>query len=415
MRKVKIVFLLMVAIVSLVGVTWPARAEGTSCQQKWVSQPPPGSFVMVCTGGDGGGSGAGGPSTKPTPVPSCTSTGEIVNTASGYYATDGACYAASFGLDNCGSVLDVELLDGASAEQCTSSAPEKPAIYPCVTAFRISPIGVFCEPDTRWNIKAAVQFPSIGLDARPYPATLVRWDTALRLGDMPPHSGSGHSSYVPLGGGSDGSPAPGDWRDLTLTLTLAPLSGSVTVDVPTVGSLRLPMVGPTGNPTIFRWQVPSHPAAGAGPLAGQVGQLGELPADMPLFVISGTKAPYQLLWKMNYYQWESDCVDGPADGGGTNCHKNSDGDFTGHKEWGWQSHSDGGVIPPSAVQNLPSSLAADLNGDGVPDAYWDRLVQIRRMDNNNRIDNPQWKHTYSWDGSTWYWAVREGQGQIGWP
>ena len=59
--------------------------------------------------------------------------------------------------------------------------------------------------------------------------------------------------------------------------------------------------------------------------------------------------------------------------------------------------------------------AADLNGDGVPDAYWDRLVQVRRMDNNKRIDEPDWKHTYSWCGSTWYWAVREGQGQVGWP
>ena len=49
----------MILIGSMVGMTWPALAAGPSCQQKWVSQPPPGSFVMICTGEDGGGSGEG--------------------------------------------------------------------------------------------------------------------------------------------------------------------------------------------------------------------------------------------------------------------------------------------------------------------------------------------------------------------
>ena len=59
-------------------------------------------------------------------------------------------------------------------------------------------------------------------------------------------------------------------------------------------------------------------------------------------------------------------------------------------------------------------MAADLNGDGVPDAYWDRHVQIRRMDDANRIDNPLYAHTYSW-GDIFFYGVREGQGQVGWP
>ena len=36
----------MVLMVSMVAVTWPVHADGPSCQQKWVSQPPPGGFVM---------------------------------------------------------------------------------------------------------------------------------------------------------------------------------------------------------------------------------------------------------------------------------------------------------------------------------------------------------------------------------
>lgn len=372
---------------------------------------------MVCSGGgsNGGGNNGGG---NPTPVPSCQTDGEIVDVVDGYYSTGGVCYAASFGVDSCGVVHDMGILDDASPEDCAQSQqpPSRPPIYPCLTNFSISPSGATCETPFSWDIKAQVGFPKISLDARPYPATLVRWNTALRLGDMPPKSGSGHLGYAPLGGGSDANPAAGDWRDITLTLKLTPLQGFVKVNLPNVGDLTLPLVGPTGNPTIFHWQVPSHPAAGGGPLAGQVGQLQELPSDMPLFTITGTKAPYQLSWSLTYYQWESSCVGGSDIGGGTNCRKDpATGLFTGHREWGWKHHSDGGIIPPSAVQGLPAGIGADLNGDGVPDAYWDKLVQIRRMDDNNRIDNPQWAHTYFWGGPTWWWGVREGQGQVGWP
>jgi hypothetical protein len=41
-------------------------------------------------------------------------------------------------------------------------------------------------------------------------------------------------------------------------------------------------------------------------------------------------------------------------------------------------------------------------------------LTLRRMDDNNRVDNPQYQRSWNWGGII-YWAVREGQGQIGWP
>ena len=55
-----------------------------------------------------------------------------------------------------------------------------------------------------------------------------------------------------------------------------------------------------------------------------------------------------------------------------------------------------------------------VNGDGAPDAYWDNNLTLRRMDDNNRADNPRYARSWNWGGLI-YWAVREGQGQIGWP
>jgi hypothetical protein len=36
------------------------------------------------------------------------------------------------------------------------------------------------------------------------------------------------------------------------------------------------------------------------------------------------------------------------------------------------------------------------------------------MDEANQVDNPAWAASWNWGGAV-YWAVREGQGQIGWP
>jgi hypothetical protein len=90
---------------------------------------------------------------------------------------------------------------------------------------------------------------------------------------------------------------------------------------------------------------------------------------------------------------------------------------TGHKvvvDYEWKRHSSGGEIPPLAVQNVPVSLMADINGDGIPDAFWDNNLTMRRMDDTNSVNNPSYRRSWNWGGII-YWAVREGQGQIGWP
>jgi hypothetical protein len=250
------------------------------------------------------------------------------------------------------------------------------------------------------------------LDVRPYPVTLVRWPTAIRNGGMPASSGSGGVGYISNGGGSSSSPRVGDWRDLRLILTLRP-AGPLSITLPKIGTFNLPNAGSSGNPTLIQWEVPSHPAVGAGPLAGQVGGLEELPADMPLFVGSGRGA-YKLYWELRYHQYEAEeeCVAGPNVNGVYNC-----GGGAGHKVvvgYEWRRHSSGGEIPPQAVQNVPASRVADINGDGIPDAFWNNNLTLRRMDDGNSVNSPRYRRSWNW-GGTIYWAVREGQGQIGWP
>jgi hypothetical protein len=156
-------------------------------------------------------------------------------------------------------------------------------------------------------VSARVTFPEIYLDVRPYPATLVRWPTAVRNGGLPESSGSGGANYIPNGGGSSGNPQVGDWRNLRLILTLRP-AGTMFVTLPHIGD----MVLPNGALQTIQWEVPSHPAVGAGPLAGSVGGLDELPGDMPLFVGNG-QAPYKLFWELRYQEYEAieGCIAGP--------------------------------------------------------------------------------------------------------
>ena len=93
--------------------------------------------------------------------------------------------------------------------------------------------------------------------------------------------------------------------------------------------------------------------------------------------------------------------------------------------WGKRAHiifleypggtwAESGELLPQDIVNLPPSMIADLNSDGVGDAYWDPNFVISRMDNNNRTDNPLYARHWSW-GESIYWLCREGQGQIGWP
>jgi hypothetical protein len=289
---------------------------------------------------------------------------------------------------------------------------------PC-DEFTVSGGGVTCKYDwttagksgASWELRAHAGWPGIEIHTRPFPVTLVDWDTVMRVAGLGSSSGSGHLAYAPWGGGRSGSPAAGDWRDVVLRLEIKPLTSWADVFLENVGLIRMPV----GRLHTFQWNLPSHPAAGGGPLAGEVGQLEELEPDTPLYS-NWTRAPYMVYCTIEYYQWESSCVGGPDDSGNTNCRRNSAGVFTGHREWAWKRHSQTVPIPPTAANvNLPANFLADLNGDGVPDAYWGHTTFVRRMDDAGNVDNPEWAHSYSWPGPYWYWAAREAQGQIGWP
>lgn len=290
--------------------------------------------------------------------------------------------------------------------------------HPC-DEFVVSGSGVTCVSDlvdegsngSSWEIRAHAGWPGIEIHTRPFPATLVDWDTVMRVAGLGSSSGSGRLAYAPWGGGSSGSPAAGDWRDVVLRLEIKPLTSWADVFLQNIGLIRMPV----GRLHTFQWNLPSHPAAGGGPLAGEVGQLEELEPDTPLYS-NWTRAPYMVYCTLEYYEWESSCVGGPDENGNTNCRRDSNGNFTGHREWGWKRHSQTIPIPPTAARvDLPASFLADLNGDGTPDAYWGRTTFVRRMDDAGNVDNPEWAHSYSWPGPYWYWAAREAQGQIGWP
>jgi len=375
---------------------------------------------ISCTTGGGGNSGGGGsggnrggkPKPTPEPVVSCTPGATekvLVYTPVG---TAGQCSVSLRTIDSCtGAVLSSTF--GGSAfggyGACPQAAEPSPPKQPCTT-LKVSAGAINCNANNGWHIKATVRFPETFLDVRPFPATLVRWPTAVRNGGMPGSSGSGSLGYY--GSGSMSSPNVGDWSNIRLTLTLNPVS-PMFVTLPHIGKLALPDKGASGTPQIIQWEVPSHPKASGGPTAGTVSGMNELPKDLPLFVGNGRSA-YRLYWNLSYSQYEAKegCVSGPNGAGKYNC-----GGGTGHKAvvgYEWRRHSNGGEIPPSAVANMPASVGADLNGDGMADAYWDHNLTLRRMDAANRVDNPTYRHSWNWGGLI-YWGVREGQGQIGWP
>jgi hypothetical protein len=304
------------------------------------------------------------------------------------------------------------------------------AAYPCDTGsnntppnpcdkFILTSSGITCTTDfdeggsfpaSQWQLSAHAPWPGAEIHTRPYPVTLVNWDTVMRVAGLGTSSGSGHLAYLPWAHGSNGAPASGDWKSVTLRLDVKPVASWADVFLENIGLIRMR----TGEIHTFQWNLPSHPAAGGGPLSGQVGQLEELEPDVPLFT-NWTRAPYMVYCTVSYYEWQSTCVSGPDENGGVNCRKNAAGVFTAHREWGWKFHSQTVAVTPAMLKEpAPASILADLNNDGEPDAYWGRLSFIRRMDDAGRVDNPEWAHSYSW-GPVWYWGVREGQGQIGWP
>jgi hypothetical protein len=261
--------------------------------------------------------------------------------------------------------------------------------------------------DTKWQLRAHVDFPAVPIDTRPFPATLNRWPTVLRVDALQTASGSASLGYIPMGGGSPTNPQEGDWRNITLTLTLYPkITYPPQVYLEHFGWITLPI----GQLYTFSWPLPSHPAAGGGPTAGAVGQLQELPQDMPLYT-NYARAAYLLQCQLDWQELKQICISGPDSNGNYGC---SYLGTYGHKQNEWISHSLVHNIPPTEVKNLPPAEAADTNGDGIPDAYWDLGIVIRRMNNSGSISDPVYAHSYSWS-DVFYWAAREAQGQITFP
>jgi hypothetical protein len=340
---------------------------------------------------------------------------------SGDSIPSGLCMVAPGMVDACtGAVVDSqagEILSSGfvSAVNCTGSGNITPP-NPC-DQFIVTGGGVTCVSDlttssqgSKFSVTAHANWPGTEIHTRPYPATLVDWDTVMRVAGLGSTSGAGHLGYANWGGGSPSSPAGGDWRDVTLRLDIKPAASWADVHLENIGTIRMPI----GVLHTFQWHLPSHPAAGGGPTAGAVGQLEELPGDTPLYS-NWTRAPYMVYCTLEYYEWESACEAGPDAGGSTNCRKDANGNYTGHKEWGWKHHGQTIAITPDMAKSVAPGLLADLNGDGKPDAYWGRTTFVRRMDDAGNVNNPDWAHSYSWPGPYWYWAVREGQGQVGWP
>jgi|GEM_PF-462624 len=332
------------------------------------------------------------------------------------------CFASAATVDSCtgevyGSQLNSNFMLGAIVSECPGNETHTPP-NPC-DEFVVTSSGVTCTtdfvdsssfPGSEWRLTVHTPFPGAEIHTRPYPVTLVNWDTVMRVMGLGSSSKTGHLGYAAWGGGSESSPASGDWKDVTLRLEIKPLADWADVFLENIGLIRMRL----GELHTFQWNLPSHPAAGGGPLSGQVGQLEELEPDVPLYT-NWTRAPYMVYCTISYYEWKSTCVSGAGDNGQLNCRKDSNGNFTGHREWGWKRSSNTTPITPAmAVNQVPAGMVADLNGDGTPDAYWGRLSFVRRMDDNGNVNNPEWAHSYSW-GLVWYWGVREGQGQIGWP
>jgi hypothetical protein len=397
-------------LVALVIMVWMPASYASADGPPVCAFNPNGNITCTISGGSGDhGGGGGGNTSEPTPIPFSCAPGQsqMVNHQVYYPVAGGQCSLVGGSYDVCSS--EWITVDSIGEPGDCPEAANPPPRHPC-TSFVVTGGGITCNGGDGWHIVATVRFPENYFDVRPYPATLVRWPTAIRNGGMPSASGSGSQDYY--GAGLPGNPRVGDWSNITLTLTLNP-AGSMYVTLPQVGSLILSDQGATGTPHIIQWEVPSHPAVGGGPLAGSISGLGELPADLPLFVGRG-RSPYRLFWRLSWYAYEGieECLPGPNGNGVYNCAND-----TGHKAitgYEWRRHSRGGEIPPTAVQGLPAALAADLNGDGSPEAYWNNNLTIRRMDDANRVDNPTYRRSWNWGGMI-YWGVREGQGQIGWP
>ena len=319
--------------------------------------------------------------------------GEIGNTGICFHATD------SGGVDHTGSC--------GSSKNSHNSKPHKTTtvqvFYLCDNVI-VTSADVTCDHTTYWSLNATATWPDIPIDVRPYPATVNRWPTVLRVDSLPTSTGSAFLAYASMGGGSPTNPAGGDWRNITLTVTIYPDPGVLPqVYLQNIGWITPPI----GQLYTFQWSLPSHPAAGGGPTAGAVGQLEELPQDMPLYT-NQARAAYLVSCELDYQEYENVCVLGADASGNTNCDNNR-----GHNVNEWVNHSMTQNLPVTK-STVPASMMADTNGDGIPDAYWDPGVVINRMNDADSVSDPVYGHSYSW-GDIFYWGVREAQGQITFP
>lgn len=407
----------VIFITALLGLSAVVVHAEEVCETYW--DPVNQAWVTVCSGSGGGssGGGAGGSGGGGGAGGSCTPGTTTVSTV--IIGGAGLCEVWEIRHDVCtGQVIFANLVNVIEGGVCTVAGPDpgpEPEDHPC-TVLTVSAGGVYCLADwgSNWVVDAGVAFPAAYLDLRPYPATLVGWPGAARNGGTPDARGSGRLDYIPFGGGTEDAPALGDWDNLRLTLTLKPASPVMFFSMQTIGTLALPEIGEAGLPQVVSFERPSHPDAGAHVTAGSIG-LGELPQDLPVFSGSAVTA-YRLFWRLAYQKYVRDCDSGPDPSSGRlTCKTNRNAATNdGHWRYHWENRGKGGEITPQMVVGLPRSLAADLNGDGSQDAFWNRKVTVRRMDENNRVDNPVWAGSWSWGGQV-YWAVREGQGQIAWP
>jgi len=427
MRKVYLVTIAVFIALALV------LSQVTNVLANWECHFDSHTNKVVCTdSGGNGGTATPGNGANPTPggggdTPSCNISGEIPGKAVNPESTVGTgpmtflgvyypklpngqmyCSVMAAAFDHCGNFLHwgtgrIPL----AAAPCNSTNPPNPiSNNPC----KVLSYGngrITCNWNFQWDLSAAVSMPPIVIDARPYPVALVNWPTTFRVNGLSENSGNGTLAYAGWGGGNPGNSRPGDWRNITLTLTFRPTGNPVVVNMALIPSFTVPS---TGSTKTFEWQVASHPAVGANNTAGGVGQLGEIPSDMTLFQGS-SMTTYRLYYSLKYdeYSEHYECLDSatpvsnvpPAIPPGSYLCKNQRLVGT------WNGKSERGELQPNEVVNLPASM----NGGSV---YNDWTVVMRRMDENGNVNNPAYAHQYSW-GTIFYIGVREGQGQIGWP
>jgi hypothetical protein len=321
------------------------------------------------------------------------------------------CITYSVELDSCNKVLVVYGRTGEGGVDCPGQSPTQAPSGNSGSSNNCSSLvysggSISCKWNFPWQLFASVTMPPIVIDVRPYPATLVNWPTTYRIDALATNQGSGTLAYAGWGGGMPGNPMPGDWRSITLTLTMQPTGNPLQIAMSLIPTFTVPAAGAT---KIFQWNVASHPAVGADTTAGAVGQLGELPSDMPLFKGNSTTT-YRLFYSLTYqiYSEHTICKDAPTPTPIVPSGTKGPYSCVNEQTIGqWTNQAKSGEILPSQVANLPSSM----NGGSV---FNDWTVVIQRMDDSGNVNDPVYAHQYSW-GDTWYFAVREGQGQIGGP